>query len=233
MNENAIPFQNQRIYAFLREEKHGYWSFKLPGMVGYDLSHIMNRTAREIFDLCNGRNSVLNICSILSSRYNSIPIERIKTDLNIACLQLTRTGAIKWKMSKWRPKSGFIESVSGKTLVLCDDESSLSVLRFLQRKNAIDINFLPPRNGVSLDPIWNGYETQIQNIAFALFDESANEISMLICFCVNRIITSEVVAPICYFVKIRRRLRRRCSYVFLYPASRFRSLGDNNWQRRT
>ena len=127
-------------------------------MYGYEVSQLMNRTGYEIFEMCDGGNTIGEILKKMMMRYQGISRERIENDLNKALIQLTSMGAITWKLPKWKPYTSWVMKLDGVDgrLALCDDMSGTSVERFLRATHYLNKKFRCADGNVLLDPFMNG-----------------------------------------------------------------------------
>jgi len=76
---NVKKFRNEKDFLFLRDAAKKIL--------------VLNRTAREIYNACNGAK-VGEIIRIISSRYPSIDIEKISIDILICLRDLERRGLL-------------------------------------------------------------------------------------------------------------------------------------------
>lgn len=80
---------------YLREEKNGY--FSMLSNNGDPNYSIINKTSKQILDLCDGNKSVDNLWNIMCDQYTNVPKDMLKKDLLIALGELTRLNAIEWE----------------------------------------------------------------------------------------------------------------------------------------
>ncbi|MDQ7087856.1 MAG: PqqD family protein [Acidobacteriota bacterium] len=60
------------------------------------LVHILNSTARRIWDLCDGTHGVDEIAAEISAMFPGIPRERVLDDVQTALADLEAKGVIAW-----------------------------------------------------------------------------------------------------------------------------------------
>lgn len=95
MINEAIPEYVKSNISFYREEKDGFVTLiprRFPGGI-----KLVNSTAREIIDLCNGSTSVRHIYEAMQQRYPDAKPIVLKKDLQQTLLLLSRSNLIKWK----------------------------------------------------------------------------------------------------------------------------------------
>jgi len=91
----ARPIFKKENLLYERKEKEGY--FTIISKIHPEARElIINRTAREILDLSNGKRSVEEIKDLLSSRYENIPKEKIIFDVSKTLSVFSRLGIVEW-----------------------------------------------------------------------------------------------------------------------------------------
>lgn len=58
--------------------------------------HILNKTAREIYELCDGQRTLNEICSVMHQNYKEVPWETIANDLLQTTRILERKGILEF-----------------------------------------------------------------------------------------------------------------------------------------
>ncbi len=90
------PTRNTRNIAYIREENDGHFSIKSisRGDVGV---HILNRTAKDIFDLCDGDTEINHIYRRVLQMNAEVSLPQIKNDIDVTLKNLTALEVIEWK----------------------------------------------------------------------------------------------------------------------------------------
>lgn len=113
--------QKSETIPYFREEKNGYFSMLTNN--GDSNYTMINKTSKQILDLCNGENSVDQLWNIMCQQYTTIPPETLKKDLLITLGELTRLNAIEWKKRDNINTNPFVLSASA----IITDQISVSL----------------------------------------------------------------------------------------------------------
>jgi|GEM_PF-1964195 len=98
------------IIPYLREEKNGFFSMLTNN--GDSNYTMINKTSKQILDLCDGQKSVDQLWNIMCNQYTTIPKEALKKDLLITLGELTRLNAIEWEKKDNMNTNPFVLSAS-------------------------------------------------------------------------------------------------------------------------
>lgn len=90
------PVFRKDALAFIREEKDGHLSILSKDRPEYHVQ-LLNRTAKQILDYCDGQNSVDRIHKELMECYPKVAKQRIREDVNKTLVVLHKYGFIDWK----------------------------------------------------------------------------------------------------------------------------------------
>ena len=94
MQEGKPIFKLENI-EYEREEKEGYWTI-VPKFHPETRELVINRTAREILELCNGARTIEQIEAEMQSRYLETPNDLIYRDLCSTLARFSRLLVIEW-----------------------------------------------------------------------------------------------------------------------------------------
>ncbi len=102
--------RKSEIIPYLREEKNGY--FSMLSNNGDPNYSIINKTSKQILDLCDGNKSVDNLWNIMCDQYTDVPKDVLKKDLLVTLGNLTRLSAIEWESKDDMSTNPFILKAS-------------------------------------------------------------------------------------------------------------------------
>jgi hypothetical protein len=92
---HAVPVFDQRQIVYTRQEKDGFITLMQKAFpAGMKL---INSTANEIINLCDGSNSIDTIFRMLSVRYPGVNESVLKNDILETIIILDKNNIIKWK----------------------------------------------------------------------------------------------------------------------------------------
>lgn len=91
----AIPVLKKENLAYSREEKEGYWTL-IPKLHPETRELIVNFTAEEILELCDGKRSLKEIEEVMMNRYPSVQRAQIEIDVEKTIASFSRLGVIEW-----------------------------------------------------------------------------------------------------------------------------------------
>jgi hypothetical protein len=92
----AIPIFRKENLSYLREEKEGYWTF-VSKIHPETRDLIINPTAKEILDLCDGTKALEEIENEMKNRYPMVEEKRLKMDIAKTIASFSRLGIIEWE----------------------------------------------------------------------------------------------------------------------------------------
>ena len=93
--EKHVPTIDRDSIAFFREEKDGVYS--ILSNCGYTSEMILNKTGKEIMDLCCDNRSIAEIISAVSKVYTNVKEDIIKNDTLNLLYNFNRIQIIQWK----------------------------------------------------------------------------------------------------------------------------------------
>jgi len=92
----ARPIFKRESLLYEREEKEGYFTV-LSKVHPETRELIINHTAREILEFCDGKKMLEEIETHFANKYNNVPEERIKFDIFKTLSSFTRLGIVEWE----------------------------------------------------------------------------------------------------------------------------------------
>lgn len=131
----SIPQKRNEGIIYIREEKKSYFSLLSDnGNINYTM---LNRTGKQILDLCDGKSTVKNMVEILLKEYSGVERKRIENDLVKTLYNFTQTRIISWKGKNSMNNNPFLnheaEKLDGEyTISLCTEDD----IRILQKRFA-------------------------------------------------------------------------------------------------
>ena len=94
MNSSKPIFKKDYL-EYLREEKEGYWlvvSKRHPEV----RELLLNKTSVEIFEACDGSRTVEELIDYMKKKYELIPYDKVKKDVNRILSISSRLGLTSW-----------------------------------------------------------------------------------------------------------------------------------------
>lgn len=91
----AIPKFNRKNLPYFRNEKNGFLSI-ISANDPYAMVQLLNSTAVEIVELCNGKYSINEIISLIQQKYYDTNPVLIKQCVEILLVRLDRSNLINW-----------------------------------------------------------------------------------------------------------------------------------------
>ena len=92
---NCTPIPLIKNITYLREEKNNFFTFYTT--CEYTKELITNKTALQILKLCNSKNKVKDILTLMKSLYSKVSEEILYKDICDTLLQFEKIQIIKWK----------------------------------------------------------------------------------------------------------------------------------------
>ncbi len=92
----AKPIFRKENLSYLRKEKEGYWTF-ISKTHPETRDLIINPTAKEILDLCDGTRALEEIENEMKNRYPMVEEKRLKMDIAKTIASFSRLGIIEWE----------------------------------------------------------------------------------------------------------------------------------------
>jgi len=127
----AIPIFRKENLSYLREEKEGYWTL-ISKIHPETRDLIMNPTAKEIIELCDGTRALEGIENEMKSRYPMVEEKGLKMDVVKTIASFSRLGIIEWEGDNpflYRCKEPLTEDFA---LMIGQEDDILKIERFIK-----------------------------------------------------------------------------------------------------
>lgn len=134
---NCIPQFNEEFVVYKREENEGYVSIKTLFPSGAS-ELLINETSKDIIDLCNGENTIIDIVDKMQSIYNGVDRKVLEKDLMNNLLTLNYRQLIIWKNGNPFFNRYKTELDNKYTVELVDAQDVKKVIEFLTSINIED-----------------------------------------------------------------------------------------------
>lgn len=93
---NNVPIFLKEKISFMREEKERNYTIVLKEFP--ELQELLiNRTAYEVFNLCNGKNTLDEIIKTFKSKYSGVPEKKLINDICLILSRFYHFGVIEWE----------------------------------------------------------------------------------------------------------------------------------------
>ncbi|RMG77173.1 MAG: PqqD family protein [Bacteroidetes bacterium] len=203
-----IPIYREENVLYQREEKSGYWTF-IPKFHPETRELIVNRTSKEILNLCNGNNTLEEIEDMMKKKYPDVNEYIIINDVRKTISSFSRLGIIDWEGENPFLYINEEPLRNGYTMRVAQENDHRAIHKFLSELNSIDHErYIFYRSPIALTNEYN--EVSLRQKLFAFSEDfflllkngkihGVISIAMPLLFVETSAIIKNIICPVEFF----------------------------------